>query len=569
MTSSIIPRRSSFACTTMAVGKKATADGSLIVSHTDDDISDGRIIYVPAADHHAGSMRMVYYDDCSIGPNPTYNATEARRYIGTDRGPGYDTHDYKPSNPLGSIPQVQHTYAYFDSSYGVMNEHQLSIGECTCGARVHPDPEPGKRIFYSSELARVALERCKKAREAVELMGGLIAKYGYYGTGETLLLGDTEEAWVMEMCGYDMEGSDGIWVARRVPDDSIFVAANEFRIRTIDPRDPDLLFSDNLFDVCSKLGWWDPLSGSLDWLVTVSNGEYSHAYYSLRRVWRALSKAAPSAELSPWVENGYTTAYPFAVVPDKPLTVADIADIHRDSYEGTEFDLTKGLSAGPWGDPTRYDVNPDQNADTFNLNAYKPDGAWERPLSIYRCGFYWINQSRSDMPYPVGALCWLGLHRPSTSCLIPVYPGLSGMPIALETMSVLQLQRESAWWAFAAVGNYASLKWSYMIKDIKSRIEARECMSEREQLETDIRALEILETQGVEACKAYLGERSEKVVNETMTDWWRLLDDLMVKYNSGGITTSPESIMAHADYPRSWLSMVGFFSGPIDYKPVS
>jgi len=47
-----------------------------------------------------------------------------------------------------------------------------------------PEPEPGKRIFYSSELSRVALERTKTAREAYNSWR-LIETYGYYGTGKT------------------------------------------------------------------------------------------------------------------------------------------------------------------------------------------------------------------------------------------------------------------------------------------------------------------------------------------------------------------------------------------------
>jgi dipeptidase len=53
------------------------------------------------------------------------------------------------------------------------------FGECTDGAKVTNNPEPGKRIFYSSELSRVALERCHTAREAVQLIGELIETYGY------------------------------------------------------------------------------------------------------------------------------------------------------------------------------------------------------------------------------------------------------------------------------------------------------------------------------------------------------------------------------------------------------
>ncbi len=64
------------------------------------------------------------------------------------------------------IPQVAHTYAYFDGSYGIMNEHQLMFGELANGAKVQIGPEPGRRIFYSSELSSCS-ERCKTAREAV------------------------------------------------------------------------------------------------------------------------------------------------------------------------------------------------------------------------------------------------------------------------------------------------------------------------------------------------------------------------------------------------------------------
>ena len=81
---------------------------------------------------------------------------------------------------------MEHTYGYYDANYAVMNEHQLMFGECTDGAKVQLEPEPGKRIFYSAELSRVAAERCTTAREAVALIGRLIDTYGYYGTGETL-----------------------------------------------------------------------------------------------------------------------------------------------------------------------------------------------------------------------------------------------------------------------------------------------------------------------------------------------------------------------------------------------
>lgn len=131
-------------------------------------------------------------------------------------------------------------------SYGIINEHQLISGECTDYAKVHPDAEVGKRIFYTTELSNIAMERCKTSREAVELIGTLIDKYGYYDTGETLIFRDPKEVWIIEMWGGTPSGTGGYWLAQKVPNGEIFVAANEFRIRGLDSKNPDQIFSRNL-----------------------------------------------------------------------------------------------------------------------------------------------------------------------------------------------------------------------------------------------------------------------------------------------------------------------------------
>nr|MBP9560164.1 C69 family dipeptidase [Synergistaceae bacterium] len=392
-----------FSCTTTIAGKDATIDGSVMVSHSDDGLHDASLVYVPAMDHASGSMRPVFYSHESIGFKPEWGGTQTHRLITKGRAPAYDKKGLPVSIPLGFIPQVAHTYAYFDSNYGIMNEHQLTIGECTDKAKIHPEPEPGKRIFYSSELSRVALERTKTAREAVMLMGEMIDKYGYYGTGETLLVGDPYEGWVMEMAGYDMNGTGGVWVAQRVPDEKIFVAANQFRIREIDPKNRDLIFSKNIFEIAEQKGWWKPSEGPLDFTKVYGDGEFHHPYYSLRRVWRVMSLLAPSMNFSPWVKDGLTKDYPFAVKPDKKVSVEDIASIHRDNYEGTEFDLTVGLAAGPFGNPTRYEGNAESVADTEG-KLTSLVGEFERPLDIYRCVYSYVVQSRSWLPDTIGGL---------------------------------------------------------------------------------------------------------------------------------------------------------------------
>jgi dipeptidase len=126
------------------VGKDASSDGSLFVTHSDDGEGnpDVRLSFIPAADHPAGSARALWPD---LEDNP--------RYVGYGRGDTYlpSNPDVPPGQPLteaiGSVPQVNHTFAYTEGNYGIMNERQLSIGESTCSgafaakAGLYKDPE--------------------------------------------------------------------------------------------------------------------------------------------------------------------------------------------------------------------------------------------------------------------------------------------------------------------------------------------------------------------------------------------------------------------------------------------
>lgn len=369
------------ACTIFAITPDASSDGSVYVGHTNDgvgkdwrNIDDVVLTYIPPADHKPGSLRHIFFDSNS--------GSDAAGKGGENTSLTF----------LGTIPQVAHTYGRYTSSYGMINDQNLLSGECTDYSKYQANAEEGKRMFYSSELSNVALERCSKAKDAVLLIGDLIDNYGYYGTGETLIFADNEEVWVIEMCS-NPEGTGGLWVTTKVPDGEIFVAGNEFRIRDIVPGTPDLYYSDNLFEVAERAGWWSPSDGTLDWLETVSYGEYAHPYYSLMRVWRLQDTLAPSQNLSPYVENSYTKAYPFSFRPDEKVDFATALNLFRDHYEGTEFDLTQGSAAGPFENPYRYLGPMDQHTD-FQNDTYQDvrAGANMRPISAIFCSYSYIAQ---------------------------------------------------------------------------------------------------------------------------------------------------------------------------------
>lgn len=561
----LLPVATVGACTTTLVTAGATLDGSLYVTHSDDnELSDERVIFVPAMDHEPGDERPVYCSAVALGPVPEYNAFLEPRLVCEERGPGYmQAMGAASSIPLGSIPQVEHTYSYFDGSYGIMNEHQLMIGECTNSARWQLPPDPEKRLFYTSELSRVALERCTTAREAVELMGQLVEEYGYYGTGETLPVGDPEEGWIFEVCCGTVDSTGGLWVARRVPDGTVFVAANEFRIREIDPEDPDLLYCSDLFEQVEALGWWDPADGPLDWLTTVAAGECRHPYDALRRVWRVESLVAPSLELSPWVEDGNTHYYPFSVAPDTLLSTRGVMRLHRDHFEGTEFDMTVGPAAGPFGFPNRHYGDYDDHGFIGSETLTDQPGAWERPVSAGYVGFVYVCQGREWFPDPVGGICWMGPDKPAETCFVPFYCGINDLPWSYQTGDTRVFSRESAWWAFNFVSNWAELKYSYMIRDIQAVQDSVEHAELADIVMVDAAVMEIMDQDECSA-RFYLTQWSVENADAVVHRWWSLADMLIARYDDGYVN-SPDSMAVEVGYPQWWLDEAGYADGPVGY----
>merc|ERR1719506_756860 len=137
--------------------------------------------------------------------------------MGPDYAPDADTRGYNISKAIGYIDEVSHTFGYQSSTYGVINEHGVSVAESTCGAMFgtcgrgssiacEPGRKVGVALLSIDELSYVAMERTRTSREAVELMGKLASKYGFYGppdsfegSGESLIVGSPEDAWAFQI----------------------------------------------------------------------------------------------------------------------------------------------------------------------------------------------------------------------------------------------------------------------------------------------------------------------------------------------------------------------------------
>ena len=142
------------ACSTFLVGKRASFDGSVLVTHSDDGEGnpDARLSYVPGSTHEPGAKRPVWPD---LEDNP--------RFVGDARGATYAPGASVPADapctePIGFIDQVDRTFGYHEGNYGIINEKQLAIGESTCSGRfvAKAAGSGGEALFCVNELSRVA-----------------------------------------------------------------------------------------------------------------------------------------------------------------------------------------------------------------------------------------------------------------------------------------------------------------------------------------------------------------------------------------------------------------------------
>ena len=259
-------------------------------------------------------------------------------------------------------------------------------------------------------------------------------------------------------------------------------------------------------------------------------------------------RAAPSQHLAPDYIRSKPGAqpYPLSLAPDGKLTAADVFALMRDHYEGTEFDMTQGVDAGPYGLPYRW-----------RPLIWKVDGveyAWDRPISTQQAGFTFVSQSRAWLPDPVGGLFWYAVDDPYTSCYIPLYCGIDAVPKSFTGGSAAKFSWDSAWWVFNIVSNYAYLKYSYMMPEIRA------CQKD---LESNFLALQpAVEKTAVELAKTspnlmtrYLTDYSTMHGEQTVARWRALAEHLITKYNDGYV----RDINGHypdVGYPEAWLRRV-------------
>ncbi len=491
-------------CTTITVGKKATTDGSVITSHTDDSHrTRSWMDIVPAKEHKKGDkMPMYKRSACDTLAMPTYKHVE-----------------------IGEIPQVKKTHAFVNSAYPCMNQHQLAIGESTFGGR--DELQSDKGIIDCQRLAQLMLERCKTAREAIKLADKLTAQYGWNDAGECLTIADKKEVWHFEIVGPGKDKVGAVWVAQRVPDDHISVNANASRIQKIDLSKPDyFMASKNIYEVAKNNGWWDETKPFEFCYAYAPSSRKSLA--SRRREWRTFDMVAPSLKLDPNDEN-----YPFSVKPDSLITLQKVVDVFRDYYEGTPFNMVKNIESTDKEGKTVISpfANPFMPYDMYNL--FNINGGWnelgERTIARWYTMYATITQSRDWLSDEIGGVVWMAQDNVASSIYIPIYSNVTDLPESYKTPGrVNGFTHKSAWWAFNRLGTLTAQRWGDMRHDVTAvwYPMQKELFAQQAEIEKQAATIKDYDKR-IEFLTKYTNDWGNKVVKEA----WKLGDFLWTKYD--------------------------------------
>ncbi len=499
------------ACTSLLVTKGASKDGSTMITY--------------AADSHT------LFGELDFKQGGRHASTDMRDIIDSDTG-----------KLLGRIPEAPVTY----TRVGDMNECQVVIGETTFGGRKELQVASGV-VDYRS-LMNLGLERARTAREAIQVMTSLVETFGYASEGESFSIGDPNEAWILEMIGKGKGQLGAVWVAFKLPDGSISAHANQARIRQFPQNDPTVaLFSKNVIALAREKGYFKGEDKGFSFADAYAPLSFGALRFCEARVWSIFRRAAPSQNLSidyVKAEKG-ARPLPLFIKPDQKLDVHDVMQLMRDHFEGTEFDMTKDVGAGPYKLPYRW--RP------MNFKVDGQDYLHERAISTQQTAYSFVSQSRAWLPDAVGGVLWFGLDDTYTTVYLPISCGVREAPkaFAVGTGNFNEFSWDSAFWTFNFVSNYTYTRWVDMIVDLQKIQREFEGRFLADQALVDRTALDFYQ-QNPDLAKDYLTRNAAKNSEKLVARWKKLGEFLIWKYLDGNVRDGKGEV-THPDAPADWL----------------
>lgn len=425
-------------CSNFIASKGATKDGSTQLAYNSDGASFyGYMEHLPAGHHPPGAQRHIW--------------------------------EYGTGRYMGSIPEAKYTY----NVIGMMNEHQLSIGETTFGGLESLESQPGAVIDYYS-LIWITLQRAKTAREAIATMDALTQAYGYASSGESFSLIDPNEAWVMDFIGRGPGRRGAVWVARRVPDGYVGAHANQARIRTFPWDSNDTLYSPDIIQFAKSLDLYrtSPSGNDKEFSFADTFDPLTPAGARLceARVWDLFRQVAGSDWASQYLDyaqgKNLSNRMPLFVKAPQPLALNATMWLTRSHYEGSWFDARDEVLAGPFHSP--YPLRQlvfKENGTQYALNRNVGD------LGTF---FHFVSQARgatSDLRC-AGGITWFGVDDASSSARVPMYACTQKAPetYAYGHGDTGRFSQRAAFWAFNLVANFAYSRWDRIGAEVQRRV---------------------------------------------------------------------------------------------------
>lgn len=487
------------ACTSLIAGKKATADGSVMITYAADSHNlYGMLSMKPAADHAPGTMREVVEWD-------------------TDR-------------PLGRIPQVAHTY----NVVGNMNEHQLVIGESTWGGRPELVDTTGQSVIDYGSLIQIALERSRTAREAINVMTDLVDKYGYASSGESFSIADKNEVWIMELIGKGAE-KGAVWIAVRIPDDAISGHANEPRIRKVDMKDKkNVMYSKDVISFARKRGYFNGKDKDFSFADAYDEHSPSTRRGCDARVWTYLRRYQPEMDrYVSWCDGSSDEPMPLYVVPQTKVDLKGMQWSMRDLFEGTPFEMHTDIGAGPNHVPYRW--RPMQ---------YEVDGKTylhERAIGTQQTGWSFVSQSRDWLPDEIGGVLWFGTDDTNTSVYMPFYCSMTEVPLQLAPGDIATFSFDSNFWMNNWVANQAYNRYDLMIDDIRKVQSGLEDGFRDSRRQTEEQLAAIIATGNKDAFIREVNAQGAEVARKATDAYRDLAQYLLVRFMDGNMKKLDEN----------------------------
>lgn len=495
------------ACTNLMAGKKATADGSVMVTYAADSHNlYGMLTHTPAGRHAKGEMRKVV--------------------------------EWDTGKPLGEIPQAPVTY----NVVGNINEHQVAIGESTWGGREELADTTGQAKVDYGSLIQIALERAQTAREAIDIMGDIVSRYGYASEGESFSIADKNEVWVMEMIGKGAE-KGAVWIAVRIPDDAISGHANEPRIRKVNMKDKEnVKYSKDVISFARKRGYFNGKDEDFSFADAYGFHDPATRRGCDARVWSYFRRFKPDADkYYDWCAGNSNEPMPLYIVPDKKVSLKDMQWSMRDHFEGTPFEMTSDIGAGPNHVPYRW-----------RPMEYEVDGnkyLMERAIATQQTGWSFVSQSRDWLSDPVGGVLWFGTDDTNTSVYMPFYCGMTEIPAQLVHGDVNTFDMNSNFWMNNWVANQAYNRYDLMIPDIRKVQNGLEDKYRDSRKDVENRLSGMVKNGDANGYLSAVNSEAGEIAKEATDKYRELAQYLLVKFMDGNMKkTDAEGNFIKSEY---------------------